>query len=53
MMHEKRWATLRKMLRQLRQRFGRKMGRDRVILQLRAKLVPDLLVYSVYYLLTR
>lgn len=34
------------MLGQLRQRLGGKMRRDNVILQLRAKLVPDLLVDS-------
>ena len=39
------------MLGQLRQRLGGKMRRDNVILQLRAKLVPDLLVDSADYLL--
>jgi hypothetical protein len=41
-----------KMLRQLRQRFGRKMRRDRVILQLRGELVSNLLVNRVDDLLT-
>src|SRR5206468_8159223 len=46
-------GLLEKMLRQLRQRFGRKMRRDRVILQLRAELVPDLFIYCINDLLTR
>ena len=41
------------MLRQLRQRLGRKMRRDRVILQLRAELVSDLLIDGIDNLLTR
>ena len=35
------------MLRQLRERLGRKMRPDRIILQLRAELIPDLLVNRV------
>src|SRR6266566_7646882 len=46
-------GLLEKMLRQLRQRLGRKMGRDRVILQLRAELVAYLLIDSIDNLLTR
>ena len=44
---------LEKMLRQLRQRFGRKMRPDRVILELCAKLVSDLLVNGIDDFLTR
>src|SRR5437016_5568348 len=46
-------GLLEKMLGQLRQRLGRKMGRDRVILQLRAELVTDLLVNGVDDFLAR
>jgi hypothetical protein len=46
-------SLLEKMLRQLRQRLGRKMGRDRVILQLCAELVSDLFVNSVNNFLAR
>ena len=42
-----------KIPRKLRQRLGREMRRDRVILQLRAKLVPDLLIDSIDDFLTR
>ena len=41
------------MLRQLRQRFGREMRRDRVILQLRAEPVADLLIDRIDNFLTR
>ena len=41
------------MLRKLRQRLGRKMRPDGVILKLRAELVPDLFVDSVNDLLAR
>jgi len=46
-------GLLKKMLRQLRQRLGRKMGRDRVVLQLRAELVTDLFVDRVADFLAR
>jgi len=42
-----------KMLRKLWQRLGRKMRRDRVILQLRREFVSDLLVNSVNDFLAR
>ena len=42
-----------KILRKLGQRLRRKMRRDRVILQLRAELVPNLLIDCVDDFLTR
>jgi hypothetical protein len=42
-----------KMLRKLRQRFHRKMGRYRIILQLCAELVSDLFVNGIDDFLTR
>ena len=41
-----------KMLRKLGQCFRRKMRRNRIILQLRAEFVPDLLVYRIDDFLT-
>src|SRR5439155_8271301 len=45
-------GLLEKMLRKLRQRLGRKMRRDRVILQLGTEFVTNLLVNSVNDFLT-
>jgi hypothetical protein len=46
-------GLLEKMLRQLWQRLRSKMRRDRVILQLRAELISDLLVNGIDDLLAR
>ena len=46
-------GLLEEMLRKLRQRLRRKMRRNRVILQLRAELVPDLLINGINHFLTR